>query len=60
MGWAKSPTYRRWHYSISLGTPVEPRVPITRICRGIELELRTTLGERDLPAPAEPAGHILL
>ena len=35
-------------------------VPITHICRSIELELRTMLGESGLAAPAEPASHILL
>lgn len=35
-------------------------VPITHICRSIELELRTLLGERDLPALAEPANRIVL
>lgn len=35
-------------------------VPITHICRGIENELRTMLGEPGLSPPAEPAGHILM
>lgn len=35
-------------------------VPITHICRTIELELRTMLGERGLSALAEPASRIVL
>ena len=34
-------------------------VPITHICRGIERELRTMLGEHTLPE-GEPEGHIVL
>jgi putative membrane protein len=35
-------------------------VPITYMCSAIELELRAMLGERGLPALAEPAHHIVL
>jgi len=35
-------------------------VPITHLCAGIERELRTLLGERELPVPAAPVNHILL
>ena len=35
-------------------------VPITHICHTIERELRTMLGECDLPALPEPINHILL
>lgn len=33
-------------------------VPISQICRDIEIELRTMLGERDLPAPLKPVNGI--
>lgn len=35
-------------------------VPITRMCRSIELELRTMLGERDLPPQPEAGERIVL
>ena len=35
-------------------------VPITHLCRTIEVELRTMLGERDLPPLPAPANHIVL
>ena len=35
-------------------------VPVTHLCRSLEVELRTLLGERGLPEPDQPAGHILL
>jgi putative membrane protein len=35
-------------------------VPITTICRAIEREMRTMLGEADLPRAAEPLKHIVL
>lgn len=35
-------------------------VPITALSRGIEIELRQMLGERDLPAPLTPVNHILM
>jgi ion channel-forming bestrophin family protein len=35
-------------------------VPITHMCRGIELEMRTMLGERGLEALPEPGNQILL
>src|SRR5262249_3544912 len=33
-------------------------VPISQICRDIEIELRTGLGEADLPAPLPPVNDI--
>ena len=34
--------------------------PITAMCRGIEIDLRDLLRERELPAPLAPVGNILM
>jgi putative membrane protein len=34
-------------------------VPITAMCRTIEIDLREMLGERDVPAPIEAENNIL-
>ncbi len=35
-------------------------VPITALARTIEIDLRTMLGEDDVPSPAQPSNHILM
>jgi putative membrane protein len=35
-------------------------VPISQMCRTAEIELRTILGERDLPPPLQPRNNIVL
>jgi putative membrane protein len=35
-------------------------VPMTALCRTIEIDLREMLGETDLPAPLEPVKDILI
>ena len=35
-------------------------IPMTNLCRTIEIDLREMLGEEDLPPPIEPVGNVLL
>ena len=34
-------------------------VPLTAICRAVEIDLRQSLGETDLPAPIEPVRGVI-
>lgn len=35
-------------------------IPMTSLCRTIEIDLREMLGEKDLPEPIKPVGNVLL
>ena len=35
-------------------------MPMTAVCRGIEIDLREMLGEKDLPPRLEPVADILM
>lgn len=35
-------------------------VPMTTICRNIEIDLKTLLGEDELPQPLQPEEHVLM
>jgi putative membrane protein len=35
-------------------------VPISQMCRSVEIDLREILGESDLPAPLQPRNYIVL